>query len=397
MRISTSTMHLDAVNTMMRAQVALARSQNQVATGKRIQTPADDPAGSVHVIELQRQLAAADQYATNATAAQNRLSASEQGLADSTDVLQRVRELALQANSPTLDAAGRGILATEIRTRTDELMQIANRQDPGGEYLYSGLSTATKPFGSSAAGASYFGDSGSRSVQVAASQRVIDAHSGYDVFLRVPAGNGTFTTAAVQSNTGSGTIDVGSVANPAAWVSDTYTVRMTAPDSYEVLDGAGARIAAGAYTSGDVITFRGINVTIAGAPAAGDQFRAAAAGSEDMFSTLNRLTSLLESSTTTDAGHAQYTTAVEASLQQLTNGIDHLQSVRAETGARLSALDTAANQREDQKLQWKQALSSLQDVDYAQAVSTMNQQLLGLQAAQQSYAKISQLSLFNYL
>jgi flagellar hook-associated protein 3 FlgL len=77
--------------------------------------------------------------------------------------------------------------------------------------------------------------------------------------------------------------------------------------------------------------------------------------------------------------------------------MDHLGNVRAEIGARLSALDAANGQRDDQKLQWSQALSSLQDVDYAEAVSRMSQQLAGLQAAQQSYAKVAQLSLFNYL
>jgi flagellar hook-associated protein 3 FlgL len=382
---------------MMRAQAQLARTQNQVATGKRVQTPADDPAGSVHIIELQRQLAASSQYAVNSTTVQNRLEASEQGLADSTNLLQRVKELALQANSPTVDAAGRQIIATEIRSRADELLQIANRQDPSGEYLYAGLSTATKPFDNSAAGVSYFGDPGARAVQVSATQKIVDGHSGYEVFLKVPAGNGNFTTAANAANRGTGTIDAGSTVDPPAWVPDNYTIRMTATNAYEVLDGTGAQISTGVYTAGNAIQFRGVRVTIDGAAATGDQFRVATAGSEDLFTTVNKLTSLLTANVATPAQRAQFTTAIGATLAQLDQGLDHLGIVRADVGARLSALDAANGQRDDQKLQWTQALSSLQDVDYAEAVSRMNQQLAGLQAAQQSYAKVAQLSLFNYL
>ena len=397
MRISTSTMHQQAVDTMLLAQSRLAKTQNQLATGKRVKTPADDPAGTVHIIALQRQLSASQQFTVNGTSAQNRLEASEQSLADATNVLQRVKEIALQANSGTIDAEGRSIIATEVRTRAEELMQLANRQDATGEYLYAGLSGATKPFASSVTGASYFGDAGTRTVQVSSSQRVVDGHSGYEVFLKVPAGNGTFTTTAVAANTGSGSVDTGSVVNPAAWVADNYRIRMTAPGTYEVLDGAGAQIATGAFTAGNAIQFRGVSVVIDGAPAVGDQFRVSTAGSEDVFTTLSRLNTLLGAPSSTPAQRAQFTSSAGALLKQLDQGIDHLQSIRAEVGSRLSALDTAAGQREDQKVQWNAALSGLQDVDYADAVSRMNQQLTGLQAAQQSYAKISQLSLFNYL
>lgn len=397
MRVSTSTIHQGAVSSMMLAQAQLARTQTQLATGKRVQSAADDPAGAVHILELQRELAASEQYAANGTTAQNRLQASEQGLADATNVLQRVKELALQANNPTLDAANRAILATEIRARTDELMQIANRQDPSGEYTYAGLSSSTRPFAPSGAGVSYLGDAGSRAVQVSSSQRIVDGHSGYDVFLRVAAGNGTFTTVAGGANAGNGTIDTGTVVNPGAWVADNYTLRFAAPGTYEVLDGGGVQVAAGAYTAGNAIQFRGIQVAVDGAPAAGDQFRVAASGTEDVFTTLNRLSATLSASTTTPSERAQFTTNIGSVLAQLDQGIDHLQSIRAEVGARLSALDAAGAQRDEQKVQWQAALSSLRDVDYAEAVSRMNQQLAGLQAAQQSYAKVSQLSLFNYL
>ncbi len=397
MRISTAASHNSAVSAMQRAQTILARTQNQLATGRRVQTPADDPGAAVHIIELERQLAASEQYAVNGTAVKNRLEASELGLADASLLLQRVRELAVQANSGSLNAGDRENINTEIRARSDELMQIANRQDPSGEYLYAGLSTATKPFDRSASGVRYMGDSGSRSVQLSATQNISDGHPGQDVFLRVPEGNGTFVTSTISSNTGSGLIDGGSILDPNAWVPDNYTLRMTAPGSYEVLNGAGTQISSGTFVPGNAIAFRGVSVVVDGAPTTGDQFRIRASGNEGLFATLDRLTSTLNGTTTTSAQRAQYSTQMGSLLAQLSQGIDHLQNMRADVGARLSAIDSAGSQREDQKLQLNSALSDLRDLDYAEAVSRMNQQLVGLQAAQQSYAKISQLSLFNYL
>jgi flagellar hook-associated protein 3 FlgL len=93
----------------------------------------------------------------------------------------------------------------------------------------------------------------------------------------------------------------------------------------------------------------------------------------------------------------QLATALGGVLQQLGQHTDHLLNVRAQVGSRLATLDDTDSARQDQDVELKSSIAKLRDVDYATAVTQMNQQLLGLQAAQQSYLKISQLSLFNYL
>jgi len=72
-------------------------------------------------------------------------------------------------------------------------------------------------------------------------------------------------------------------------------------------------------------------------------------------------------------------------------------AVRAEVGTRLSSLDNASLAREDNVVELERMRSELRDLDYADAITKMNQQLVGLQAAQMSYSRISQLSLFDYL
>jgi flagellar hook-associated protein 3 FlgL len=235
-------------------------------------------------------------------------------------------------------------------------------------------------------------------VQTSPTQRIPDGHSGFEVFQNVTEGNGTFVAAASAANTGAGVIDSGSLVDPAAWVRDDYTVRFTSDTTYDIVDsGNNAIVTGGTYTSGGTITFRGVQVSISGAVATGDEFSVDASGSEDMFTTLQRLVTTLNSNKTTDAETARFTNGVNSALSQLDRALDHVGSLRADVGARLTVLEHSSESRADRQLEMKSALSDLRDLDYAEAVTRLNIQMVGLQAAQQSYTQMSQLSLFDYL
>jgi len=66
-------------------------------------------------------------------------------------------------------------------------------------------------------------------------------------------------------------------------------------------------------------------------------------------------------------------------------------------GSRLQELDTAKGQNADEDLRLQRSVGALKDLDYAEAVSRLNMQMTGLQAAQQAYVKVQGLSLFNFL
>jgi flagellar hook-associated protein 3 FlgL len=396
MRISSAGIHTSALAAMQTQQSILSSTQNHLATGLRVQTPADDPVAAVHILELQRALQESEQFARNSDAAGNRLTLEEQSLADSNTLLQRVHELALQGNNFTVGSVGRRAIAVEIRGRLSELQGIANSKDAGGEYLFAGFATGTQPFVQNGSTVTYAGDQGVRLQQIGPSQRIADGHSGHDVFMDVTQGNGTFVIAATPTNSGSGVLSVGSVVNAAQWVPDTYTLSFTsATGDYQIVDSAAAVVATGTYTAGSNIAFRGISVGLTGNPANGDSFSIAASGSEDLFTTLNDLIDSLEG--TGVNSEAQFNTSMGRVLQQLDQASDHLLEVRAQVGTRLAGLDTAAATRDDQQVELKRMTSDLRDLDYADAITRMNQQLIGLQAAQASYSKIAQLSLFNYL
>ncbi|HWK74572.1 MAG TPA: flagellar hook-associated protein FlgL [Povalibacter sp.] len=402
MRLSTQAYYSSSIAAMLDQQAALSKIQNQVASGKRVNTPADDPIAAVHILELERSKVESEQYDKNSALARSRLSLEEQSLADAGTLLTRVRELVLQAsNIGTLTDNDRESIATELASRLEQMQDIANRKDGTGEYLFAGFSTLTQPFAGAASGSvSYSGDQGARLVQVGATQRVADSHSGFDVFMNIPSGNGTFDTAASAANTGNGSIDVGSVVNSSAWLPDDYTLTFTSASHWEITDTATPTpnvVASGTYAAGAPIAFRGVQVVVSGEPAVGDTFSVNRSRSEDIFTSLNDIVTALRQPANTPAANAKLATALNGSLQQIDQASDHLLGIRGQVGARLSSLDTADAVREDLQLDLASSLSDLRDLDYAEALARMNQQLVGLQAAQMSYSKISQLSLFNYL
>ncbi|HEY7641660.1 MAG TPA: flagellar hook-associated protein FlgL [Steroidobacteraceae bacterium] len=398
MRISTAGIHHAALTALLSQQSVLSQTQGQIASGKRVQTPADDPVAAVHIMELQRALSESDQFDRNADMAKSRLTLEEQALADANTLMQRVHELTVQGNNASVDPASRKMLATEVRSRLKELVDIANRRDANGEYLFSGFATLTQPFAQTGSTVSYFGDQGARALQIGQDQRVVDGHSGTDAFMAVTEGNGTFVTNATAGNTGNGVIAGGTLADPAQWVQGDYTLRFTsATGDYEIVDSAATVVATGTYTQNSTISFNGANIDMTGMPAQNDSFSIARSRSEDMFTTLSNLAATLESSTATTADRAQFNSSMATALQQLDQASDHLLSVRAEVGTRLSSIDGAQEALADRKVELETTTSQLRDLDYAEAVSRMNQQLVGLQAAQASYSRIAQLSLFDYL
>jgi flagellar hook-associated protein 3 FlgL len=395
-RLSTAGTHSAAIREIMKQQSLLSKTQTQVGSGSRIQSPADDPIATVRILAMEQNRANLEQYGKNSDLLASRLSIGEQALADASTLLQNVRERALQANGGVLADSDRRAIALDIRSRAQELLDIANRRDGNGDYLFSGFSTQTQPFSRTGTGVSYAGDQGVRTLQIGTDQRIADGFSGADVFQRITEGNGTFTTA-TGTHAGTGSIDSGRVTNPAAWVAGSYTLNFTTASTWEVRDAGAALVASGNYTSGSSIAFNGAEVVVTGAPAAGDSFSMAPAAKMDVFAALDALATSLEAPGTTAADRALISSGIAAGLTQVDQALNHILDTRAVVGARLNAVDTATASRQQLDDQLADTVGGLRDLDYAAAISRMNQQLTGLQAAQAAYSKIAQLSLFNYL
>lgn len=398
-RISTAEIFRNSLASIQRQQVDVQRLQEQIATGERLRRPADDPIGSAQVLRIDSALDATRQHARNADFARGRLEREEGSLQAVGESLQRVRELVVRGANDTQSTANRRTIALEIRQELDAVLTEANATGPEGDYLFAGNRVDVRPFAASGGSIVYNGDDGQRFAEIGPGEQVAVGDSGRDVFLAAPAGNGTFAVDADVANTGSGTIATGSVVDPAAYLPDDYSVEFTAPDTFDVRDGGGNLVAGGvAYTAGEAITaIPGIEFTIDGVPAAGDRFRVASPGSADLFSTLRESAAAMESAAASPADKAQFRTDVDRALTALQGAIDHISDRRAEVGTRLERIERQERTNGDLELSLESRRSRIADADIVAAASELRLQLTSLQAAQQSFARVQDLSLLDFI
>lgn len=395
-RVSTQGIYQQALAAILNQQGALARTQEQVASGRRFQTPADDPVAAARELDLSRALQRLEQLERNVGVAEHRLGLEDNALAQVTDSMQRVRELALLINNDTNDGAGVAV-ANELEELLDHLVQIANASDGEGGYLFSGFAANGQPFVRDATGVSYRGDQGQRFLQIGPERRIADGDSGAEVFQFMRNGNGTFTTAAAATNTGEAIAGAGALVDAAAWTAEPFTIAFVTDTDYEVRDAGGALVASGVYDDGGVIAFNGIEVDLTGATRAGDSFSVAPSRYQDVFATVQDLVEIARRDPADAASRAVYHSDINGALASIDRAMEHIATTRTRVGARLSALDDQATLNADSKLSLQTTLSDVRDVDLVEAASRMELQRVSLQAAQQAFLRVQNLSLFRLL
>ena len=397
MRISSSQQFQQGIDAILRQQAKLTKTQEQLATGNRILTPSDDPAASTQLIKLSALIASNSQYDRNITFAQNQVGLAESKLKSAGDIIQRVRELVVQANTAIHSNSSRGAIATEIQNNLDAMLDVANSKDASGEYIFSGFNASTKPFVKEGDGYQYKGDQGERFLQVSEDIQVQVRDSGATIFQKIREGDGRLKLSPAASNQGNLIVTLESNVDS---VVDTYAVSFLFSESgqqYEIRNSAGEVVQSGAYNESAQISFNEINLTITGTPVAGDKIDVRPAEYSDIFTTLQKLVEQLAAPIDKGSQQATLTTNLSQSMNEMDQVLGNFLSARASLGNRLQQLDVRATENVDAKIRYDRSISELKDLDYAQAVSRLNMQMTGLQAAQQSYVKVQGLSLFNYL
>ncbi len=397
MRVSTQGSYLTGLTAIQRLQAALDQTQRQISSGRRILKPSDDPIAASRAIELRESISRLSQFDRNANIGTNRLAQEESVLTSVNDVLQRVRELSLQANNATQSNESRGQIAVEMRQLLDNLVQLANQKDGSGRYMFSGNLEEVVPVTRGAAGFQYNGDQGQRLLQVGDSRQVPDGDPGSDVFFAIRNGNGDFSISASSANTGAGIVGNGSVFDPTAWVPDQYTVTFTAADTWEARDSGGTLVATATWQDGDTIRFNGIEFGLQGAPAVGDAFTVSPSEFQDVFTTVERLAASVETSVFDDRSRATLINGVNAGITDIDAAIGNILDVRTRVGSRLAVIEKQVDTNSAFSLTLEETLAGIEDLDYAEALSRLSLEATTLEAAQQSFVRTQQLSLFNYL
>lgn len=505
MRISTSMLYVSASAQIDNLQAQVAQTQQEIATGSSILTPADNPVAAAQALVVTQTQADNTQYMANGQSATNSLSQETTTLQSVTTLIQNAQSAIVDAGNGSYTLQQRQDIASGLQQSFTQLVGLANAQDANGNYLFSGYQSASPPFSQTGAGVVYNGDQGQVSVQVGPTQQMAIGDSGSSVFENNVTGNGTFTTAAGAPlalppvppplpNVGSGVISSGSVTNAAALTGDsysvvfsgsgplgnggvlpnlgsgaispttvvnqalvngdTYTLAFNAGGTYNVTDAtSGATVSSNnPYVAGQTITVGGVQVTMSGSPANGDQFTvpsqatytvtdtsvpnsASAAppvgpqayvpgqaiafdglqfnvtGSpsngdtftvnpspkQSVFTTLSNLINLLNTPTSGVAGETNLTNGLNTASNNLSSALNNVLTVQSSIGARLNELTSLNTQGSNLNVQYASTLSGLESVNDAQAISQLSEQQLTLTAAQQSFVKIANLSLFNYI
>jgi len=505
MRISTLQAFNNGVAGLQRNYANATRTQEQISTGNRILTPADDPVASVRLLQLEQQQSVLGQYNANLTAAKNSLTQEEVTLNSANTILQRVRELAVQAANGALSAGDRQSIAAELREREDELLSLMNTRNARGEYLFSGFQGKTQPFVRTANGSyEYKGDEGQRKLQIASSLNMPISDNGKSIFDNI-TNAGRYSSAV--DNTAALPGSTLSVSAPlvqdevafAGFPAGGIRIEFGNPDadSYEAFDlvtdlpilGSTGRLDKNTDKS-DAFVFRGLHLKFDGVPTGGESIvvaptasqvsvrslppglttaittnitdsvafaRAFPSGRADysidndgrltlssdpeviiefqaggllssadikmlkelglsitadgaipgagimsvarvseqkqgILNTIANLRQALETPTTTNGGVRD---AVAVALTNLDHGMVSVDSARGNIGARLNVIETTQTDNEDVTLVNKAVQAELRELDYAEALSRLSFQTIILEAAQQSYVKISGLNLFN--
>ena len=300
MRISTNTIYQTAVSKINSLQAEQSKLQQQIATGKRIQAPSDDPVAASRVLELSQSQNINASYGENRKVAETRLGDLDISLSSITELLTSVRTN-LVGSAGTLSMGERSALATQLSSAFDTLLGFANTRDAAGNYLYAGFNNKTVPFTATATGASYNGDNNQQLLQVDAHRQMAVNATGDSVFQ---------------------------------------------------------------------------------------------ASGNDVFNTFSTLITLLNNPT---ASASTVTTGVASALSSIDSAISTVAVTRSTVGSRLNELDSLNDVGSSRELQYAQAMSVLQDVDYAEALSAVTQKQTILAAAQKSFVTTTGLSLFDYI
>ena len=394
MRISTAQIFQQGLTAMLNQQSALAQTQQQLATGQKLASPSDDPVAAVQILTFERGLNLLNQYIGNSNVAINKLSLEEGVLGGVTNVLQRIRELAVQGLNDTNTQSDRADIAQEILQLNEELLSLSNSQDASGNYLFSGFSTNTQPYTS--IGAAYSGDEGQRNIQV-----------GPDVLIETNDPGSTIFEAehhqlVLTDNAGpsSSTLNITGLGINSA-VSPALTVSFTAPDTLTVNDGSNNAMVT-PYIAGQSIKLDELNVNfpditlqLDGTLADGDSYTLETQTTirKTVFSTVNEFANAL---TSDNVGSNDSPNNGEF-LTNISNVLDTVVDAQARIGARINVIEQQQEINQNLTLSVQETLSEVRDLDYAEAISRLTAQSTALQAAQQTFARVQNLTLFNFL
>jgi len=429
-RTSSANAYDNSIRNIASRYTDLSALQENLTSGKRVVRPSDDPTSAAMAERAMTRLSriATDQRALESQ--KNAITVAESTLGSVTDALQRFRELLVSAGNGANSSNERKIIAGELQGLREQIFALANTKDSNGLPLFGALASALEPFVGPTAQPQDYTFLGLPGQTAASDVAIPFALDGDAAFMLEPSRDGAFnvTTSSIPSDRTLTTNQVAvtnlatvkataaasaAVPSPNNALYPTYTLNFITVDSattpgtttatYSITEtpsvtplGAPApfpnvTVSYPTGTSFNVVDIPGMSLTIQGTPANGDTVTLQP--SPSVFSVMDDAIRDIGSATTNSTA-AQ---AVAQALHNIDIGMKNITAVRGQAGELLNRADRISTLQEGRSLQVEADRSRAEDLDMVQGISDFNNLQTGYSAALQTYAKVQQLSLFDYI
>ncbi|MGY6697199.1 MAG: flagellin N-terminal helical domain-containing protein [Roseinatronobacter sp.] len=404
-----------AIRGFTRQDRDIAQLQENLSTGMRDPRVSADPARAMELSALRDLRADLDTQTAIGRLASDRLSLSDAALSEVSDGVRELYRITLQASNDTLTAEAHAALRVQAETLRATLLAAANTTDQQGRPLFSG--TAPGPaFVSSGQAVTYQGNGAAPLVQMGPHARLDTGLTGARVFGEAATGVFALLDDIVTSLSepmlsardvvrANDTARLDLAQTPAGEITLAFDgplgraeieLPLGAGTTALQIDAINARTAETGIAAEDMGPGQGIRLVAAGPIALSDQRGPDGVKTSLPLVRLEPLDSadrpLRDAVALRPAGLERHSLVARSSAQ-----VTHLAEMRAATGALGHAIDTRLERIAETRLTLDQAVSRLQDINVAEAITKLQGLLLNQQAAQQSFVKISGRSLFDYL
>ncbi|MGP8306543.1 flagellar hook-associated protein FlgL [Vibrio sp. YIC-376] len=394
-RISSFHNYQSVQNDLRRQENKIHHNQEQLASGKKLLKPSDDPLATHYIQNIGQQQEQLQQYLSSIVLVRNRLENQEVSIANAESFTDESKRLTMEMINGAFSVEDRQAKKRELEEIANNFFNLVNVQDETGNHVFAGTKPKNQPFyRDQDDSVKYVGDDYQRKMKVSNMLEMPMNDPGSKLFMEIPNPFGDYQPDYDLQN-GSELL-LGQATNSDS--DDMASYRVTFVDmnngkfGYQ-LERNGRVVDADEFSPEQGIEYNGLTVHVKGQITPGDSIGIEKRESFSIFDTFKQAMSWSDKSVSDSSATAK--------LHQMTEEFQaafiHLNKARTETGARLSTLDIQEQNHEDFNLSLAKAKSNFEDLDYSKAVIEFSENSRALQASQQAFGKTKDLTLFNYI
>ena len=428
MKISNKLFSEQQVGQFAKQMESIQKVQQKISSGKNIIFASDDPVGAVELSGLNDVKNKINQYIDNNNLALNRLELMDDTLEASKNVFIRCNELAVQAANDILSVGDREAIALEFDELKKELLSMANTQDSGGSYIYSGFKSKTRPFVLDSDGlVSYKGDRGTVSLPVSESRMLESTLDGATVFRDIITSSGVSTDLFAAVDNISRSIRTANSGVEAAKAPGKAKITLTNENpgtyAFKITSGAKSENFSIDITGSDLsalataINAADLDITavVSTTSSSNDTLTLTNTYSYDITLSDLQIPNINKSEANPSSfmtfqpidasgvnlGNAQtvfdFDQTIASRLDEMATIQNHLSNQRAKVGARLNSAQRQGDVMQERKISITKDVSDLADADLSELVTSLQSQITNQEASQKAFVRIAQLNLFDMI